>query len=332
MTYILFTIAALVTFLLAVNLSTYADIIEKKSAATGAMIGLLLGAATSLPEITTSITAVTIDNPDLALGNLLGSNLFNVLILALFDLYYRRSRLLRYSTNEHAATAGLGLLMSMVILLSFIISLPYSLWGVGLDAIIIIAFYLVGIRVISQFTSNEVETPVEEANARHQQRIKDTSLNQAILYFALAAIGTILAGSLLTVTGDRIAQITGLGSTFVGSLLIAASTSLPEAVSSFIAIRLRNYSLMMNGILGSNLFNLLILAGTDFFFRDGPLLQAGNQAHVYSIIGSMLLIALTLYAILRKKSANSLTYVIPSTLIVLIYLASSYLIYTHSTI
>ncbi|MCD5323107.1 MULTISPECIES: sodium:calcium antiporter [Pontibacillus] len=332
MTYILFTIAALVTFLLAVNLSTYADIIEKKSAATGAMIGLLLGAATSLPEITTSITAVTIDNPDLALGNLLGSNLFNVLILALFDLYYRRSRLLGYSTNEHAATAGLGLLMSMVILLSFVISLPYSFFGVGLDSLIIIVFYLVGIRIISQFTSNEANQPVEEANARHVQRIQTTSLQQAILYFALAAIGTILAGSLLTVTGDQIAKISGLGSTFVGSLLIAASTSLPEAVSSFIAIRLRNYSLMMNGILGSNLFNLLILAGTDLFFRNGPLLQAGNEAHVYSIIGSMLLIALTLYAILRKKPLNTFSYMFPSVLIVIIYLASSYLIYTHSTV
>ncbi|UTW70670.1 hypothetical protein KHA80_01020 [Anaerobacillus sp. HL2] len=64
---------------------------------------------------------------------------------------------------------------------------------------------------------------------------------------------------------DRIAIVTGLGASFVGSFLLAASTSLPEAVACFVACRIRNYNLAIGSILGSNLFNVLIYVEQIFF-------------------------------------------------------------------
>ncbi|KGX92857.1 cation transporter [Pontibacillus halophilus JSM 076056 = DSM 19796] len=327
MVYLLFAIAATVTVILAVYLSIYADVIDKKTAISGAMIGLLLGASTSLPEITTSVTSIVIDNPDLAVGNLLGSNLFNVCILAVLDLIYRRQRILNHSNQEHLSSSILGIVMSLVVMLSLLFNGTFAIFAIGLDTLLLITLYIIGVKVMSYY-SNEGE---KEAGEPLEERYDVLSLRQVVLRFITVSLLTIVFGSILTISGDEIAVLTGLGSSFVGSLLIAASTSLPEAVASIMAIRLKNYPLMIGGIVGSNLFNLLILSGTDIFYRKDALLQAASGAHIYSILGSMSLIAILIYSLLRKRARNAFTYVIPSILIILCYLAASYMIYTSST-
>ncbi|MFP3513746.1 sodium:calcium antiporter, partial [Peribacillus sp. SIMBA_075] len=88
-----FLLAAAVTVFAAIKLSQYADVISEKSAMGGMMVGtLLLAGATSLPEISTSFSAAAIGNADIAVGNMIGSNLFNLFILAGFDLLLNRRR------------------------------------------------------------------------------------------------------------------------------------------------------------------------------------------------------------------------------------------------
>ena len=113
MIFVLFGIAALITVVTAVKLSTYADVISEKSKLGGMMVGtLLLAVATSLPEVTTSLTAVFLDNPDIAVGNVLGSNMFNLLIIAVFDLVYRKEKLFSQTSFSHVYTAVLGMFLA----------------------------------------------------------------------------------------------------------------------------------------------------------------------------------------------------------------------------
>ena len=328
MVYLTFGLSALLTVFLAIKLSVYADTIERKSALKGVFIALLLGGATSLPEITTSITSVAISNPDLAVGNVLGSNLFNILILASMDLFFRRRQVLDYSNKENTYTSVLAIFLSLVVVASMLIDIPYTVLGVGLDTLLLIVIYFAGMKLISKYAdTGEVESSqqVEEGSVDN-----GPSLKRASIGFGLAAVFIMVFGSLLTISGDKIAVLTGLGSTFVGSFLVAASTSLPEAVSVAIAIRLKNYKLAIGGILGSNLFNLMILAGTDIFYRDGALLSAASGSHLYTILGSLALISISLYGIIRKKSLNAFTYVLPSIFIVVTYFIASYFIFINS--
>ncbi|KIL43433.1 hypothetical protein KP77_31390 [Jeotgalibacillus alimentarius] len=108
MAFVWFLFAAVVTIYAAMKLSTYADVISTKTGMGGLLVGtLLLAGATSLPEVTTSFSAVLIGNNDIAIGNLLGSNLFNVFILACFDLYFRKKQLFLQASNDHLYTAGI---------------------------------------------------------------------------------------------------------------------------------------------------------------------------------------------------------------------------------
>lgn len=326
MIFIYFLIAATVTVLAATKLSTYADIISQKTVIGGLLIGsMLLAGATSLPEITTSYTSIILNNPDLAVGNVLGSNLFNLLILALLDLYFRKDQFFEKVWIQHRYTVVLGIGLSFIILFSLQLKLMYIILGVGVDTLFILGFYIIGMLFLSKVkqTPKQEDQQVEEID----DHTNNISVKKAMFRFILLAIIIMASGTLLTITGDRIAIVTGLGASFVGSFLIAASTSLPEAVACFVACRLRNFNLAIGSILGSNLFNILILCGTDIFYRSGPLFVHVEEVHAHTASLTIVLYLITYYLFIRVKPKTSFQYSIPSLLLVFSYLVTSYYIF-----
>ncbi|EGL82363.1 sodium/calcium exchanger membrane region [Caldalkalibacillus thermarum TA2.A1] len=346
MVYLLFVISALVTIVVAVRLSTYADVISHKTAFGGMIIGaVLLAVATSLPEVTTSVTSILINSPDLAVGNVLGSNLFNLLIIAVFDLYFRQQQGLLHTTRALKYTAVLALYLSMAVFLFLLAKFPYEIWGVGVDTLFLIAVYGTGMVLISRLNKEdgaEVSVPVTrqtmsipvKAEAERGRQPNDPSrdipVRQAWIGFIVASVIILVAGSVLTMTGDRIAELTGLGSTFVGSFLIAASTSLPESVSVYTAFQLRNYQLAIGSVLSSNLFNILILGLTDLLYRKGPLLYMADETHRLTAMSAIVLLGIVLYAMGRRQP-RPLFYPLPSAMLVVLYFVYSYLIYVNSS-
>lgn len=327
MVFIYFLFAAAITVYAAIKLSTYADVISEKSTMSGMLVGtVLLAGATSLPEVTTSISAVMINNPDIAVGNMLGSNLFNIFILAMFDLYFRQKQLFNEASRDHLYTAGLGLSLTVLTMIALIVRVDLTFVGIGIDALFIAALYGVGIYYIGKrpqqpSTEQEVEQEVGAS-------VTDTtSVKQAVVRFVIAALVIMGAGTALSVTGDQIAVVTGLGSSFVGSFLIAASTSLPEAVAVFVALKLRNVNLAFGSILGSNIFNMLIIAMSDIFYQNGSILADVSASHLVTAIGITILSVLVMYSVLRKDVTSKVRYVIPSILVVFVYAVSSYLIF-----
>ncbi|WP_216828291.1 sodium:calcium antiporter [Alkalihalobacterium elongatum] len=332
MVFIIFLLCAVATVICAIKLSTYADVLSEKTALGGMLVGtIFLAGATSLPEVTTSISAIVLDNPDIAIGNVLGSNMFNLLILAFFDLYYRRKQIFNGASNEHFYTASIGLLLAVTSLLALTLRLNITFLGMGMDTLIIVLIYAVGMYVLTNRSKNEAQIIEEPALEEEENKLNTSaiSLRRAIYGFSIAAVIILITGSLLTITGDRIAVITGLGSSFVGSFLIAATTSLPEAVAVLIAIQLRNYNLAIGSILGSNLFNMLILVGTDVLYQKGAVLSFVSPVNQITAAAVSVLSVIVMYSLLRKNYSSAKSYAFPSILLIIIYFVSSYLIFVH---
>ncbi|TFE02081.1 sodium:calcium antiporter [Jeotgalibacillus salarius] len=332
MVFVWFILAAAVTVYAAIKLSTYADVISTKSAMGGMLVGtLLLAGATSLPEVTTSLSAVVIDNPDIAIGNMLGSNLFNLFIIAGFDLFFRKKRLFLDASNSHLHTASLGLLLTLLTLVALYLRIDATFLGIGIDAFIIAGAYVVGMIIISKLPENKgVEAALAPEEEKEVAAGFSMTVKQAVIRFIIAAIVIMGAGTVLSIMGDQIAVITGLGSSFVGSFLIAATTSLPEAVAVFVALRLKNVNLALGSILGSNIFNMLIIAGSDVFYRGGSILSAVSDSHIFTAIGVTILSIFVMFSVVKKKSRSTFTYILPSLLIVMGYFVVSYLIFMGS--
>lgn len=330
MVFVYFLLAAAITVYAAIKLSTYADVMSEKSSMGGVLVGtVLLAGATSLPEVTTSISAVMINNPDIAVGNMLGSNLFNIFILAMFDLYFRQKRLFNGASRDHLYTAGLGLLLTVLTMVALIVRIDLTFIGIGVDALLIAALYGIGIYYIGKrpkepTTTTEVEKEVVVSTT------ESMTVKRAVIGFIFAALVIMAAGTALSISGDRIAVVTGLGSSFVGSFLIAASTSLPEAVAVFVALKLRNVNLAFGSILGSNIFNMVIIALSDIFYQNGSILADVSASHLVTAVGITILSILVMYSVLRKDVTSKVRYIVPSVLVVLVYFVSSYLIFIGS--
>ncbi|UJL46080.1 sodium:calcium antiporter [Virgibacillus sp. NKC19-16] len=329
MVFIGFILAAAVTVFTAIKLSEYADVLSEKTAMGGMIVGtVLLAGATSLPEVTTSFSAAVIGNVDIAVGNMLGSNVFNLFILAGFDLYFRRKQIYHKASSNHKYTAYLGLFLMLLVSLALLLQIDYTILGIGVDALLILIIYIAGMVVISKMPAPPSSDDDESSEPVAKKR--SMTVKQAIIGFIIASVFILAAGTMLSITGDQIAVITGLGSSFVGSFLIAATTSLPEAVSVFAALRIKNANLAVGAILGSNVFNMTILAISDAVYQEGSILADVSMSNIYTALGGSILGAITIWAFLRKRTSSVWVYSIPSILTVVGYFVITYLIYVGS--
>lgn len=330
MVYLYFLIAAAITVAASIKLSQYADVMSEKTAMGGMMVGtLLLAGATSLPEVSTSFSAAAIGNADIAVGNMIGSNLFNLFILAAFDFLLRRRKIMEQASRDHIYTSLLGILLTILIILALWLRIDVSILGVGLDALIIAVSYVAGMVIISKVSQKNPEAALETDEAAPDNPSRNLSAKGAITRFVIAALVILGAGTALSISADEIAEITGIGSSFMGSFLVAATTSLPEAISVFIALRLNNVNMAVGAILGSNVFNMIILALSDPVYSAGPILSYVSGANMIIAVGVLIMSLLSLYLLMKRKTASTALYAIPSAVIIVIYFVSSYLNFTY---
>ncbi|SEA85830.1 cation:H+ antiporter [Thalassobacillus cyri] len=316
--FVLFILSAIAAYYLAVQLASYGDGVKEKTKASSAFVGILIGVAISLPELTASVTAIMIDSPDLAMGNLLGSNLFNILALALLDIHYRRQQIMGHTNLESKLYSYLLILMTMVVMMALSLTLPEGIYHVGYTSVVLVLLYFGGIKWINSRSEEKVKR-----RSRENRRFDDHSKNQVVLRFIIYGLLIMIAGSVLTITADQIAQITGLGTSFIGSILVGASTSLPDAVSVATVLKLRNYNMAVSSMLGSSAFNIMLLSFTDAIYFGNNLFQHAGSTHMVTSGGTILTVLLVLYSISRKKPRSTFVYILPPLLIVGVYLAAT---------
>jgi cation:H+ antiporter len=122
-----------------------------------------------------------------------------------------------------------------------------------------------------------------------------------VLRYSLNAVVLMAAAMLLPYFGERLAEASGLGQSFFGTLFIAASTSLPEVVVSIAAIRIGTIDLAIGNIFGSNIFNIAILAFNDMLYTKGPILQYTSPNHIIPVLGAIIITAIGIIGIVFKE-------------------------------
>ena len=255
--WVTFVVAAALIVVAAMQLAKYGDVIAARTKLGGMFIGvLLLAGATSLPELLTSINSINMGSPELSAGNFLGSSAFNMFILAILDVLGRDQRVLRTSQGRHLVSGGFAVFISTLVLF-FLVANPilthmkFNIGWVGIDSIIIMLFYVLAIYMIQQSEQDAVSTEMTE-----EELAEIPSLKVGLIGFALAAVVLGLVCPFMVRAAEQISEITGLGTSFVGSSLVALVTSLPEMVTSprsgpdcstiYLAKRnLRNYPLLL---------------------------------------------------------------------------------------
>ena len=300
-----FLATALVIVLAGVRLARYGDVLGEKTGLGRSWIGLvLLAATTSLPELFTGFGATALAAlPDIAMGDVLGSCMFNLLILSLMDAIHPEPLSAR-AHQSHALSIGFGLVLIGVTGIGLVAGhrLPAIGW-IGLYSPVLIGLYFVAMRVI--FAHERQRRAQETQEVAHELHYGATTLRSAVLQYSLAALAVIVAALWLPRLGAELARQTGLGEAFVGSLFVAITTSLPEIVVSLAAVRIGALDLGIGNVLGSNLFNLLILGLDDVFYRAGPLMADAGASHGISVVAivmmsGLFLIGLT-YKIMTKR-------------------------------
>ena len=324
MVWLQFLLSAAAIVAAAVKLAEYGDVIAVRTRLGGMFIGtLLLAGATSLPELLAAVNAANAGLPNLAAGSMLGSNLFNMLMLAILDLSFQRVRILRQVAMSHALTASLGTLLIGVAAFAILGGLDVKLGWIGIDSLLIMLIYVGGARLIQ----NQGGTPPTElpADARGVP-----PLWKALVGFALATTVLIIAAPWLVYTSGQIAAITGLSAGFIGASLLAITTSLPEMVATFAAVRARAYDLAIGNLFGSNVFNMFALGLTDVFYTQGRFLGDIDPSFAVLALLGLILTSLGLIGNLARVERRILFVEVDALLILLGYIFALWYTYANN--
>jgi cation:H+ antiporter len=325
-----FILSATLVALAGTHLARAGDVIAARTRLGGLWVGaLFLAAATSLPELTTDLAAVRLGAPDLAAGDLFGSSLANMLILALVSLS-SRTALFGRAALDNGLAAALAIVLTAIAALFVLLDLHVSLLGVGPGSVVIAVVYVAGMRaVFLRSATARAAGEVEETASSSTERPVGT-VRGAVARFAVATLVILVAAPFFAWSAKGLAELSGLGTTFIGTLLVGFATSLPELVTSLAAVRLGAYDLAVGNLFGSNAFNMVMFLPLDLAHRAGPLLGAIAQVHALTALVAIVLMAVGLAAIIYRVRGRMFALEPTSLLMILIYAAGIGLLYLRS--
>jgi cation:H+ antiporter len=311
------------------RLSRYGDIIAEKAGLSRLWLGMVLMAAvTSLPELATGLSAVTYAGlPDIAAGDILGSCVFNLFILGLLDILSKKIPLSSRTSHGNLLTAGMSLPLLAVVGLGLFLGdrLPGLGW-VGLYTPLLMIGYLATMRMA--FKSERRRPPVPGLGEDGDALYAGKTLKEAIIGYAVNAAIVVAAGIFLPKIAEGIAEMTGLGRTFVGNIFVALSTSLPELTVTIASIRIGAVDTAVGNIFGSNMFNMFILALDDLFYINGPLLASVERLHLIPALSAMAMTGLAVAGLIYHQEKKRFLWAWDSFGLILVYAANLGLLYT----
>ncbi len=306
------------------RLTRYGDIISEKSGLSRLWLGMvLMGGVTSLPELATGLSAVASNLPDIAVGNVLGSCVFNVFILGLLDALSRKIPLSAKTNQANILSAGMTVLFIGGISLSLFLGgrLPGLGW-MGLYTPVIFVGYLATMRMAFKF---EKKRPTLAQVADRQASA--LTLRAAVLRYAFHGAVVVGAAIFLPPIAEGIAATTGLGQTFVGNIFVAVATSLPELTVSVAALKIGAVDMAVGNIFGSNIFNIFILAIEDVFYFKGPILSAVQGTHLVPSLLAIAMTGLTIAGLIYNSEKKRFIWAWDSFGVILLFLVNLGLLY-----
>ena len=305
-----------------------ADVIADRTGLGRSFVGVvMLATATSLPELVTGVSSILlVDQPDLAAGDAFGSNLVNLVIIGIIDLFWRNGPILVAVGRAPIVVGFLGIAVvgcTIVALLAHSGGAFAESWPVSPLSLVLFLVFLVGMFVIYR----QEDSPQEESSQG-----SDDTLPRAFGRYTVAMLVIVGAAVLLAWTGDQIAHKMGWEASFVGTQFLAISTSLPEFAASYAAVRIGAPDLAIANLLGSNLFNMgFVLFIDDVAYVNGPLWSGEAIAGIHLLTAAfavvMTVVVLAgLFAHKRQKREGRFTW--ESLALIVLYAAASVLVFS----
>lgn len=328
MIWVQFIISTVVIVAAASMLARYGDIIAARTNLGGLFIGtLLLAGATSLPELLTAINSINLGVPDLTVGNFFGSSMFNMFMIGILDLFYRKGRILKRAAVNHALTAGIAVFLTGLAVFFIESKIEFRIAWIGVDSLLIMGFYFFGTYLL-QMSNSTNSAAVEAAVEIDLSGLP--SLRHALIGFGTATLVLVFITPVLVNSSVGIAEQTGLSTGFVGVALVAVVTSLPEVVTTIAAVRIGAFDLAVGNLFGSNVFNIFALGISDIFYSGGALLVDLNPALALAGELALLMTVLALIGNLARVERRLAGVVeVDAILIVLFYIGGMAFLYTQ---
>lgn len=317
---------ATIILLTGIRLSRYGDVIGRRTGLGGTWVGIILMASvTSLPELVTGTSAALIGLPDMAVGDAVGSCMFNLLILALLDV--RNPEPLSARIHQgHVLSAGFGSVLLAVVGLALAggASTPALGW-IGLPSFALLGGYMLAMRMIYRYERTRATELVKEIGEELRQQ--KVSLRRAATIYAINAAILIATAAYLPEVGQQLADVSGLGPSFIGTLFIAFSTSLPEIVVSVAAVRIGAIDMAAGNLFGSNLFNLAILGFDDVLYRHGVLLSQADPANAIAVTGALGMTAVAIIGVTYRAAKKRYRLSWDAFAMVAIYIVAAFMLH-----
>jgi len=323
-----FVLCSVIILFSGAKLARYGDAIAEKSGLGRIWIGLvLLALITSAPELVTGVSsAALVGLPDLGLGTLLGSCIFNLSIIALLDIMCRSGPVLSQASSRLILLAGAGILLVAIAVGGIFAGEKFpglALGWVGVPSIVILILYLVAVRQI--FRAERSQQQLLPAKPLQYER---DSTKAVWLKFSLAAVAVIGAGIWLSFVGDEIAETYRLGTSFVGSLFLAIATSMPELVVAITALRLGAVDMAIADILGANMLDITHIFTVDLFYSKGVVLASVSRAHIITAVVTIVMSLIVIIG-LRFRQKRKTFFVISwyAVVLIVLYILGAYALF-----
>jgi len=341
--WIKFLLCIIIILFAGTKTTRYADVIAEKTGLGRIWIGmLLLGIITSMPELITGISSVTLVGdsgiPDLGVGTLLGSCIFNLSIIAIIDIMNRKTPVLNFASMRHSSSALIGIIILGIVALSTGFSGSIgrlSLGWVGIPGMIIFVIYIVGAWWI--FTSERnfqlslVPAFPEETGEAPPDDAEDHDIKWLWPKFIFGALVIVATGIWLSYVGDEIARTTGLDSSFVGSIFLAISTSMPELIVAICAFRIGAIDLAVADIFGANMLDVTYIFVLDVLYTKDLLISSVSGSHTISAVIAIAMTGVILLGIRFKRDSKIFKVISWYGLVLLaLYFTGAYILFASS--
>lgn len=272
-----YLIAAGVLVLFSVKCADYVDMLDKKTDLSGAFIGgVVLAAVTSLPEMITSISSIALGKPGLIIGNVLGSDVFNLCIFGsltfIFANAYKKAKVGKSHMKTLVCTVLAYVTTGFVLFSKIDTSIP----NVSINAlsVVIVVLYAVACRFMA---SDDSQNENEDDN--------NLSVKQVAIRFVICALGLVAASVVITYITDKIDVRYNLGASLAGALFLGIATSIPELTSSVALVKKGNFNAMIGNVVGSNMFNYIIFSVSDILAYNSDVYEVSDDSKLLIVFG-----------------------------------------------
>ena len=331
---VLFAISAMAIWLAGSRLSVYADAISDRRNIGKAVMGFVfLAAATELPEMVTTFTAAIAGNAALALNNMFGGITMQTAILAAADVVAVGAALTYYPRKPTPALEA----ALIILLLTSLIGITsvgdiVMFWNIGAGSAGLALTYALSVYLLRNYDDNTDWIPVDlpdeqEHDGGSSPTLSDLDLAQLVRRFAVASLVILVFGVVLVHLTETIAAQSGLGQSFLGVTLLAATTSLPELSTTIAAVRLGAYTMAISNVFGSNLIMLALLLPADILYRGGAILNATDRTASFALVSGIIVTTVYLIGLLIRRKRRLFGMGIDSALVVCLYAGSLIVFY-----